>query len=68
MDPAGGLAGDARYQGRKGSRRVLDQDEKEHEGAELGHMFGLGGSEEESEEEDMEEGEEEMEEENEEKA
>jgi len=60
------LEGDARYRGKKGSRRTLDQDleeepmdedMKEHMAAELGHMFGAGG--EEDGDEDSDEGEEE---------
>jgi len=55
------LEGDARYRGKKGSRRTLDQDldgpldqdMKEHMQAELGHMFG-GGEDEDGEEEDEE--------------
>ena len=59
------LEGDARYRGKKGSRRTLDQDLeeepmdedlKEHMAAELGHMFGAGG--EEDGDEDSDEGEE----------
>jgi len=59
------LEGDARYRGKKGSRRTLDQDleeepmdedMKEHMAAELGHMFGAGG--EEDGDEDSDEGEE----------
>merc|ERR1712010_275382 len=59
---AGGLLeGDARYRGKKGSRRTLDQDldgpldqdMEEHMQAELGHMFG-GGEDEDGEEEDEE--------------
>ena len=42
----GSLAEDSRYQGKKGSRRKLDQDEREHEEAELGHMFQVGDGEE----------------------
>lgn len=55
---SGGLDGDARYKGKKGKRRVLDQDQEDHDQAELGHMFGVGdsGEEEEDEEEGMEEG------------
>merc|ERR1712032_1095649 len=53
------LEGDARYRGKKGSRRTLDQDldepldqdMKEHMQAELGHMFG-GGDVDDDEEED----------------
>lgn len=51
-----GLEGDERYKGKKGSRRKLDQDQKEHEGAELGHMFDFGDvSEDDDDEEDDEE-------------
>jgi len=57
------LEGDARYRGKKGSRRTLDQDldgpldqdMKEHMQAELGHMFG-GGEEDDEDEDDEDEG------------
>jgi len=57
------LEGDARYRGKKGSRRTLDQDldgpldqdMKEHMQAELGHMFG-GGEEDDEDDDDENEG------------
>jgi len=58
------LEGDARYRGKKGSRRTLDQDldgpldqdMKEHMQAELGHMFG-GGEEDEDDDDEEDENE-----------
>lgn len=47
-----GLDGDERYRGKKGSRRKLDQDEKEHQDAELGHMFDFGDEDDDEDEED----------------
>ena len=58
---SGLLEGDARYRGKKGSRRTLDQDlddgpldqdMKEHMQAELGHMFGGDDDDDEEDEED----------------
>merc|ERR1711956_130399 len=54
------LDGDARYRGKKGNRRTLDQDldgpldqdMKEHMQAELGHMFGGGQEDDDEEDED----------------
>lgn len=54
-----GLEGDERYRGKKGSRRKLDQDLKEHEGAELGHMFDFGDDDDEGEDDEESEGDEE---------
>merc|ERR1711974_379555 len=59
------LDGDARYRGKKGSRRTLDQDldvgpldqdMKEHMQAELGHMFGGGQDDDDEDEDDEDEG------------
>jgi len=54
---AGGLDGDARYKGKKFSRKELEKDRDfiEHEGAELGHMFDFGDDDDEEEDSNDEE-------------